>query len=196
MASILVLVIRGPLAAGAGVDSTVAEIELAEFSISGDLAIPEGEATLRVTNTGTVAHNLTLVGGPATPDLNAGESATLNLGDLAAGEYQLICAIPGHESSGMTATLTVGEVSVTDPHAGHATTDYAAMDLAMTESILDFPGRDRGHRQPAAGAGDPGRRDQAIRHHHRHHAMGGRGGQARRGLDLQRTGPRPGHSGR
>ena len=139
MAAILVLVVRGPSAAGAGVDGTGAEIDLTEFSISGDLAVPEGAVTLRVTNMGSIAHNLTLLDGPGTPDLNAGESAILNLGDTVAGQYQLICAIPGHESSGMTATLTVGDAAGTDPHAGHTATDYAAMDMAMTESILAFP---------------------------------------------------------
>jgi manganese oxidase len=139
MAAILVLVVRGPSAAGASVDSTAAEIELTEFSISGDLAVPEGGVTLRVTNGGTIAHNLSLVGGPSTPDLNPGESFTLNLGDMAAGLYQLICHVPGHESAGMTATLMVGDAAATDPHAGHAVTDYAAMDMAMTESILAFP---------------------------------------------------------
>jgi uncharacterized cupredoxin-like copper-binding protein len=137
-AAILVIVVRGPSASGAGVERAVAEIQLTEFSISGDLALPEGPVTLNVKNEGNVAHNLTVVGGPSTPDLNAGESATLNLGDMAAGAYQVICAIPGHESSGMTATLTVGEVSA-GSHESHEVSDYAAMDLAMTDSILAFP---------------------------------------------------------
>lgn len=144
MATILILVVRGPSAAGAGINRAAAEIQLTEFSISGNLAVPEGAVTLQVTNAGTIAHNLTLVGGQNTPDLNGGESATLDLGDMAAGQYQLICAIPGHESSGMTATLTVGDAAATDPHAGHTATDYAAMDMAMTESILAFPASTEG----------------------------------------------------
>ena len=144
MAAILILVVRGPSAAEAAVAVTVAEIDLSEFSIAGDLAVPEGPVTLRVTNAGTVVHNLMLVGGASTPDLNAGESATLDLGDMAAGQYQLICHIPGHESAGMTATLTVGDAEAADPHAGHVATDYAAMDLAMTESILAFPAATEG----------------------------------------------------
>ncbi len=145
MAAIFVLVIRGPSASGAGIERTVAEIELKEFVISGDLAVPEGAVSLRVTNVGSVAHNLTVVGGPSTPDLNAGESATLNLGDMTAGEYQLICAIPGHESSGMSANLTVGETSADGGHAGDAAVvDYEAMDAAMMESILAFPAATEG----------------------------------------------------
>jgi len=145
MAAIFVLVIRGPSASGAGIERTVAEIELKEFVISGDLAVPEGAVSLRVTNVGSVAHNLTVVGGPSTPDLNAGESATLNLGDMTAGEYQLICAIPGHESSGMSANLTVGETSADGGHAGDAAVvDYEAMDAAMMETILAFPAATEG----------------------------------------------------
>jgi uncharacterized cupredoxin-like copper-binding protein len=144
MAAILILVVRGPSAAGADADSTVAEIQLSEFSISGDLAVPEGAVALHVTNAGTIPHNLTLVGGPSTPDLNAGESATLNLGDMVAGQYQVICAVPGHESSGMTAMLTVGDVAMTDPHAGRTAAEYTAMDMAMTESILAFPASTEG----------------------------------------------------
>ena len=142
MAAILILVIRGPSAASA--ETSFAEIQLNEFSISGDLAVPEGAVTLRVANAGTIAHNLSLVGGPITPDLNPGDTASLNLGDMAAGQYQLICQVSGHESAGMTATLTVGETAATDPDAGHVHTDYAAMDVAMTESIQAFPASTEG----------------------------------------------------
>ena len=144
MAAILILVVRGPSATGADIDSTVAEIQLTEFSISGDLVVPEGAVTLRVSNAGNIAHNLTLVGGPSTPDFNAGESATLNLGEMVAGQYQLICSLPGHESSGMTAILTVGDAAATDPHAEPTAADYAAMDMAMNESILAFPAETEG----------------------------------------------------
>ena len=138
MAAVLVLVVRGPSADGAGLEGTEALVQLSEFVITGDLGVPEGPVTLSVNNAGNIVHNLTVVGGSGTPDLEAGESAKLDLGDMPAGVYQLICAIPGHESSGMTATLTVG-ASATATHEDHTATDYAAMDLAMTESILAFP---------------------------------------------------------
>ena len=144
MTAVLILVVRGPSTAGAAVDGTIAEIELFEFAITGDLSVPEGASRSVSPISAPSAHNLTLVGGPSTPDLNAGESATLNLGDMVAGQYQLICAIPGHESSGMTAMLAVGDVAATDPHAGNTATDYAAMDVAMTESILAFPASTEG----------------------------------------------------
>jgi FtsP/CotA-like multicopper oxidase with cupredoxin domain/plastocyanin len=140
LATTLVVAVRGPGATAAGVERTTAEVNLTEFSISGELAVPVGQVSLRVTNSGTVAHNLSLVDGPSTPDLSPGDNSTLNLGELSAGTYQLLCKIPGHESSGMTAFLTVGEGDTASEHAGQgATTDYAAMDMAMMESILEFP---------------------------------------------------------
>jgi multicopper oxidase/sulfocyanin SoxE-like protein len=145
MAAILVLVVRGPSATAEGIQPNLTEVQLTEFAIDGDLAVPEGAVAVRVTNAGTIPHNLTLVGGAHTPDLNPGDSATLNLGDMTAGTYRLICAVPGHDSAGMTATLTVGDAAASDPHAGHTTAaDYAAMDMAMTESILAFPAETEG----------------------------------------------------
>ena len=145
MAATLVVAVRGPQAGAETTVRTEAQIDLSEFSITGDLVVPVGEVSLRVTNRGTVAHNLTVTDGPATPDLNSGESSVLNLGALEAGVYELICAIPGHESSGMTAFLTVGEPGAAAEHAGHGeATDYAAMDAAMTESILEFPAETSG----------------------------------------------------
>ena len=144
MVAVLVLVVRGPSASGAPIDSSEVAIELNDFTISGNLAAPAGAVSLRVMNAGHVAHNLSLVGGPSTPDLDAGESATLNLGELAAGSYQLICAVPGHESAGMSAILTVGEGAAAQNHAGHGTVDYAAMDQAMTDSVLAFPAATEG----------------------------------------------------
>jgi len=84
-----------------------------------------------------------VVDGPSTPDLSPGESTTLNLGELDGGTYRLLCRIPGHESSGMAASLTVGEGSTEPGPAGHGA-DYAAMDVAMTESILEFPAATEG----------------------------------------------------
>ena len=113
-------------------------MSLTEFAITGDLAVPPGLVSLRVTNDGSIPHNLSLVDGPSTPDLSPGDTTTLNLGELDAGTYALLCRVPGHESSGMTAALTVGDGGTGPGHAGHQA-DYRAMDMAMTESILAFP---------------------------------------------------------
>ena len=143
MAAILILVVRGP-ASGIPIERSEPAVELNDFTISGDLSVPAGPVNLRVTNAGHVAHNLSLAGGPNTDDLNAGESATLDLGELAAGSYQLICAIPGHEAAGMKAMLTVGAGAPGEDHTGHGTIDYAAMDQAMADSVLEFPAATEG----------------------------------------------------
>jgi uncharacterized cupredoxin-like copper-binding protein len=138
MAATLVVAIRGP-AASAGINRSTVDVSLSEFSIRGGLNVPAGPVSLRVTNNGAVAHNLQLENGPSTPDLGAGESATIDLGELPVGSYRVFCTIPGHESAGMSASLTVGEGFVGE-HAEHGTTpDYAAMDAAMMQSILEFP---------------------------------------------------------
>lgn len=40
-----------------------------------------------MTNDGSISHNLSLVDGPSTPDVNPGDSTTLKLGELEAGTY-------------------------------------------------------------------------------------------------------------
>jgi uncharacterized cupredoxin-like copper-binding protein len=140
-AAAVVVAFRAPATAAAGPEGVVAEIRLTEFTITGDLAVPAGPVVLDVENVGTVPHNLTVVGGPATPTLNPGESARLDLGDLSDGSYQIICAVPGHEAAGMNTTLTVGEGG---SHAAHEVVDYTALDAAMEESILRFPAQTEG----------------------------------------------------
>jgi len=67
--------------------------------------------TITVTNDGPTPHNLTVrnVAGDVligTEDLSVGDVATIS-GELEAGDYTIYCALPGHESLGMSGTLTV-----------------------------------------------------------------------------------------
>lgn len=145
MATMFVLVLRGPAATASGPKRTVIAVVLNDFAITGDLNALEGQVILQVTNYGGTTHNLTMENGPATPDLIPGDSATLNLGELTAGSYRLICTKPGHESAGMSVILTVGTGTTLEDASSHARgTDYAAMDAAMTESILAFPAATEG----------------------------------------------------
>ena len=126
-----------------------AHISLTEFAIEGDLVVPPGYLVIELHNDGGVQHNLQFDGGEISPTLASGESTEFEVGLLEPGTYEIICAIPGHEAAGMTATLVVSEDAETtelgaahDEHGGEA--DWAALDEAMTQSILAFPAETEG----------------------------------------------------
>lgn len=123
---------------------------LTEFAIDVPATVPAGPVEVR--NAGQVPHNLTVVEADlATPDLSAGETATLDLSGLAPGSYTLVCTVPGHEAAGMKTTVeVVGASAATAGNAtpaagaGPHTEDWEALDRAMTESILAFPAETEG----------------------------------------------------
>ncbi len=130
-------------------------VELSEFAISPSAIEVAAGGTLEVTNAGAIEHDLEVVGTSViTPMLGAGQSATLELGDLAPGVYDVICTVSGHDSAGMTGTLTVvgedgatAEGAATDDHADHAPggdEDWDALDQAMHDSIMAFPAETEG----------------------------------------------------
>jgi manganese oxidase len=133
------------VATAAPVTVTLTEFEIAPATITA----PAG-GSLNVVNGGSMAHNLVVVDqGVGTTDLVGGQSELLSLGNLAPGEYKVICDIPGHEAAGMVATLVVTEGDVAevaaaatggaDPaHGGSAELDYAAMDASMIETTTEY----------------------------------------------------------
>lgn len=63
--------------------------------------------TVRIVNEGEAAHNLALsVAGITTPVLASGEEYELVL-NLPAGNYAMVCEVPGHRIAGMTGVLQV-----------------------------------------------------------------------------------------
>jgi hypothetical protein len=73
MATALVGATRGT-ASDATEGRTTIDVSLTEFAITGDLAVPPGLVSLRVTNNGSIPHNLSVVDGASTPDLSPGEA--------------------------------------------------------------------------------------------------------------------------
>ncbi len=131
------------------VEERLPHIQLSEFAIQGDLTVAEGQVTLEVENHGALPHNLRLVNGPITSDLNSGEVENLDLGELAPGTYEVLCEIPGHQAAGMEATLTVvpaDEASSieTTGHSHGEDPDWEELDRVMQESILAFPAETEG----------------------------------------------------
>jgi manganese oxidase len=115
--------------AAAAIGDTTIEVELSEFAISPDpITVPAGQdVTLHAVNVGVLNHDLALVDGPATPELRGGEDAPLELGTLEEGTYRLICTVPGHESSGMHASLIVTDEATPTAEGMAAHDDHAAM---------------------------------------------------------------------
>lgn len=121
---------------------------LSEFAIEGPTELAAGPTTFDVMNHGSVAHNLTVEEGSATPDLAAGEEATLDVGELSPGTYTIFCSIAGHREAGMEATLTVAEGASATTVADHSEhgedPDWARLDQMMMESIMAFPAETEG----------------------------------------------------
>jgi FtsP/CotA-like multicopper oxidase with cupredoxin domain len=125
-----------------------ANIELTEWSITGDLEVAPGDLTITLSNTGTMVHNLVFENGPRSVDVNSGETVTLEVGDLEPGTYVIYCDIAGHRSAGMEARLVVKGIPSGDA-AGEAEDDHGGMDPAqmdqvMIDSMLAFPAETEG----------------------------------------------------
>jgi uncharacterized cupredoxin-like copper-binding protein len=85
----------------------IVRVQEKEFKIAlSTRTVHAGTVTFVVKNVGKVAHNLTIQGGKATPNINGGGSAKLTV-RLKKGSYTLYCSVPGHRQLGMVAKLTV-----------------------------------------------------------------------------------------
>ncbi|MFM7067914.1 MAG: multicopper oxidase domain-containing protein, partial [Actinomycetes bacterium] len=144
-------VVGGGSSGGGEAGAATVPIELTDFKIGGTLSAAAGDVTLAVSNaSSSTVHNLVVLKGTEeigrTADIAAGSSENLELKGLAAGEYTLFCAIPGHKDAGMTATLSVGAGGGGDAMAGmdHGSgsgggaMDYAKMDEQMMASFQPF----------------------------------------------------------
>jgi plastocyanin len=83
-----------------------------EYSFDPSTIVLEGAGTLTVKleNTGSLAHNLKLLRGDeeidGTPTLPGGRSGSTRL-NLEHGSYRIVCTVGDHEELGMTGTLRV-----------------------------------------------------------------------------------------
>lgn len=134
-----------------GSEATVVEIKLSEFAITPTApSIPSGKVILKVTNTGSMVHNLSLPSlGKKTADLQPGASQELDLGTVADGTYDMLCEIAGHAASGMTGTMTIGgSGGMTGDMGGGMTGDgtmtWQQMDAMMLDVALKFPAKTEG----------------------------------------------------
>jgi plastocyanin len=87
-------------------------ITVSDFMIDpSDLEAAGPTVTVEATNDGPTPHNFSVRDSAgevvmATADLSTGESETISA-DLEPGDYTIFCSLAGHESLGMSGTLTV-----------------------------------------------------------------------------------------
>lgn len=98
---------------GGGQPAGSIKVTMTEFKFDPSaISAKSGKVTFFLVNSGTVAHDLVVLG----PDgkriagselVQAGNSSAFTIDNLAAGSYQVVCDQPGHEQAGMKGTLTV-----------------------------------------------------------------------------------------
>ena len=132
-----------------GLSPTI-ELTLSEFAIKpASVTAAPGRVVLRVQNKGSVAHNVSVEElGKKTVDLQPGTTAELDLGEVGAGHYTILCEIPGHADSGMTGMLMVGSTSMAQGGADTAGSsngnavqdemDNVQMEKDMTAGVKTF----------------------------------------------------------
>ena len=134
---------------------TVIDVQLSEFAITpAAIVAPPGPVQLRVTNVGSIAHNLSIPTlGKKTADLLSGETETLDLGTLDEGALDVLCEIAGHAGSGMVATLTSTSAAgaTSSPAASasgslHGFANWQEMDKAMELRAKAYPAATMGEK--------------------------------------------------
>jgi heme/copper-type cytochrome/quinol oxidase subunit 2 len=94
---------------------------LGEYFIRGDLTAPAGEVRLHAFNQGGITHNVGIRGGHISNDIQPGRDTTVDIGNLAPGEYELYCDVPDHAQHGMVAKLIITAAAPTTTTAAATT---------------------------------------------------------------------------
>lgn len=129
---------------------TVIDVQLSEFAITpAAIVAPPGPVQLRVTNVGSIVHNLSIPSlDVKSIDLLSGETETLDLGSLNEGVFDVLCEIAGHAGSGMVASLTVTAGAAPSATSGddglHGFANWQEMDAAMELRAKAFPAETMG----------------------------------------------------
>ena len=111
-----------------------------------ELSIPAGGARLKITNGDAINHSLTIPDlGVNTPELQPGESLTVDIPASTEGTYEMWCTVAGHKDAGMKGTVTVG--TGMDHSSGDASTtmSWSQMDAEMLKRAQAFPAKTEGH---------------------------------------------------
>jgi nitrite reductase (NO-forming) len=93
-------------------NATVLDLDLGQMVLEPTvLEAPAGDLVLRITNTDpNMVHDL-VVYGKGTRRLAPGESQTLEIPAVPAGQYRMWCDVEGHAEAGMTGRLVVTQAT-------------------------------------------------------------------------------------
>ena len=129
-----------------GSSTTTVQVTLTEFAIAlNPSVVPPGNVVFDIHNAGTAVHNFAAVDlSLRTADIPADAHVLLDVGKVSS-DVSVICEIPGHQDSGMKATLKVSADA-----SGGPTTDTTSMmtneqmDAAMDAVAKQFPAKTKG----------------------------------------------------
>jgi manganese oxidase len=130
-------------------DQTI-EVTLGDLFIEPkQLEAKAGAVIFEVTNDGQTEHNFAIEGHGATEMIPPGETATLQVPSLEAGEYRVICEVAGHAGGGMAATLMVtddGATSQAGDHSSHGMSGMSAQEMVEVDSAVtkSYPAETKG----------------------------------------------------
>ncbi|HET8525587.1 MAG TPA: multicopper oxidase domain-containing protein [Actinomycetota bacterium] len=136
---------EGTGAGGSG-DAASYDVSLTEFAIvPGEIDVPPGEPlSFVVSNDGTAPHTFAVETGSdtvETPQIQPGESATLEVPALDTGHYKTLCTVPGHAEAGMIGMVMAFEGAGEKPASPTGATGMQGMtgaNGAMTpQEMLD-----------------------------------------------------------
>ncbi|MEA2498281.1 MAG: hypothetical protein QOH26_686 [Actinomycetota bacterium] len=136
----------------AAAQENVIEVELGDLFIKpAHLEATAGAVTFEVTNSGATEHNFAIEGNGATDMIPPGESATLRIASLEAGDYTYICQVAGHAGGGMQGTLSVtgGGAASGDggaDHASHGMSGMSAEEMVKVDTAVtsSYPAKTEG----------------------------------------------------
>ena len=138
----------GTATVAAGAAGQTIEVELGDLFIDpSPIQAEPGDITFEVTNGGGTEHNFVVEGLGGTEMIPPGDGATLALKGIAAGEYQYICAVPGHADGGMKGTLIVSEGGTDgamQAHSGMSGMNAKQMAVHDAQRTAMFPAETEG----------------------------------------------------
>lgn len=138
---------KGTAAEGGGTEVETITINLGSMVLEpSELAIPAAGAKLNIVNIDVIPHALLIDGlGVNTPELQPGESMTVDIPASPEGSYEMWCTVAGHKDAGMKGTAVVGTGGMNHGSGSGSEMSWQEMDAIMLKRAAAFPAKTAGH---------------------------------------------------